>query len=170
MLNKSIGILEYNKMNLIVLKERGLYSKSIKYLPIGFFDNYQRFLLDNDYWDGSFQNKKYDVLFYDWMNDRRQRYITELQKHFNIRVISKKCFGNELYRKLLSSKIVVNIHFYDKALLETTRIYECLSLGVTVVSEATLGMSDYPDLMGRDIEFVAEGDVSGMISTVKKRL
>ncbi len=40
-----------------------------------------------------------------------------------------------MYNIICQARVVVNIHYYDGALLETPRICECISLGVPVLSE-----------------------------------
>ena len=42
-------------------------------------------------------------------------------------------YGSEMAAILTSSKIVLNLHYYDNALLETTRIYEALSYSRSIV-------------------------------------
>lgn len=43
---------------------------------------------------------------------------------------------------------VLNIHYYENALLQTTRIYECLSLNKLVVSEQGSDQDEHTELDG----------------------
>jgi len=78
-------------------------------------------------------------------------------------------FGSEIRDILRRSKIVVNIHFYANALLETTRLYECLSLGCVVVSEKSSDMHRHEDLI-QLVDFVEENDFVGMAVKVRRWL
>ena len=44
-------------------------------------------------------------------------------------------YGINLYKEIINSKIVLNIHFYKNAILETCRINEILSCNRIVISE-----------------------------------
>jgi len=120
--------------NIEYLQNLTLLNKQLFFLPISSFEGYQAFLIQQGVWDGS-QSNTCDVLFYgDPNSERRQDYLYALQERFSVKTINE-IFGNDLYRALSSAKVIVNIHYYENALLETTRIYECLSLGLHVVSE-----------------------------------
>jgi GR25 family glycosyltransferase involved in LPS biosynthesis len=104
--------------------------------------------------------KKYDVLFYGVICDRRRKIIDELSTSFNIHIESD-CFGEELVSKVLNSRVVVNIHYYEDAILETTRIHEVLSLGIPVVSEDSTDIHRYEDL-AKVVKFVKSGCVDSL--------
>lgn len=85
--------------------------------------------------------KKYNVLFYgDIKNKRRRYFIEELSKKFDVKLVSN-LYGADLWKELSAARVIVNIHYYNNALLETTRISECLTLGIPVVSE--MGSDQY---------------------------
>lgn len=159
-LENSFAIFDYSKVNISYLRERGLSLKQVYYLPIGPLEDGSMASLENDTSDPG-----YDVVFYgDASNDRRQRYLQELQKVCRVRIVSE-VFGEELYRILAAAKLVVNIHYYPNALLETTRIWESLSLGKLIVSERSSDMSEHQDLVGI-VDFVDIDDVDGMMARV----
>lgn len=79
------------------------------------------------------------------------------------------CFGDELYNHIRSSKLVINLHYYENALLETPRIVECLSLGTTVVSEDSRDMGLYPEFNGA-VSFFPTGNIELMIKAVSEAL
>lgn len=114
-------------------------------------------------------NYDYDVLFYgDTNNPRRQKYLKELKQNFNVKVINN-CFGENLWNEIQKAKIVVNVHYYDNALIETTRLYECLSNNCIVVSETSQDINNYPDLL-ENIDFVEADNIKEMIDKIQKIL
>lgn len=160
-LKKATAVLDYSVRNISFLEENGFSYNKIYYVPID-VRNRKSFGVCCD-------EKKYDVLFYgDASNERRKRFLGELSKEFDVKVVTN-LFGEELHRELLSAKVVVNVHYYENALLETTRIYECLSLGVSVVSEESSNMGEYPHLLGR-IHFTPIDNVVAMTAKVRQVL
>lgn len=81
---------------------------------------------------------KSDVLFYGSMNPSRQQKLHQLQQilqpEYRVRIITSS-FGEALFREIMQAKIVVNIHYYSNAILETYRICEVLACNRIVVSE-----------------------------------
>ena len=68
------------------------------------------------------------------MNNRRRRFLSVIQQKYPIKIVNN-VYGHELYKHILESKIVLNIHFYEGAILETCRINECLSCEKLIISE-----------------------------------
>lgn len=109
---------------------------------------------------------EYDVIFYgDINNERRKKYISKLSKLFKVKVVNN-LFGNALYKEIAKAKIVVNIHYYEDALLETTRLYECLSLNKVIVSEISSDI-ELHDEIRKCVDFVDVDDIDEMISRIK---
>ena len=83
-------------------------------------------------------NEIYDVLFFGHMNERRHKIINYIIKKLNnkykFRYITG-LYGDALFEKILQSKIVLNIHYYEGSILETCRINEILSCNKLVISE-----------------------------------
>lgn len=159
-LEKSYAIFDYSTRNISFLKEKGVSLKQVYYLPIGHLRGLPAGL------PPARDAADYDVVFYgDTNNERRQAYLRELRKCCRVRVVSE-VFGEELYGILSGAKLVVNIHYYAGALLETTRVWECLSLGKLVVSERSTDMEDHGELEGL-VDFVEIDDVPGMVSRVR---
>ena len=79
-----------------------------------------------------------NILFYGSMNKIRIHKLNYLQQKlypkYSIKIVSNK-YGEDLFNEILNSKIVLNIHFYKDAILETYRINEVLSCGKIVISE-----------------------------------
>lgn len=158
-LENSYAILDYSLKNIEFLKHHGLSARQINYLPVGWLDRG----LSIDEVDRRIC--KYDVVFYgDPNNERRQAYLNALRERFNV-LVASEVFGEELKQVLLSCKVIVNIHYYEDALLETTRLWECLSHGLVVVSEKSSDQEEHQELE-RYVDFVEVGDVSGMADRV----
>ncbi|MGP7735181.1 hypothetical protein [Oceanimonas smirnovii] len=149
-------VFDYSLKNIEFLQaEKGLEYKQLYYLPVGYRKQHQLVK----------KNEQVDVLFYgDVNNERRRCYIEKLKEHFTVEVVSN-VFGDALYEKMAKAKVIVNIHYYEGALLETTRIYECLSQQQIVVSEEGSDMDEHADLLSR-VDFVPVNDIDAMISRV----
>ncbi len=83
---------------------------------------------------------KYDILFYGTINDRRKAILDKLSSKYNI-YISDKLTGNERDDIIKQSKIILNLHYYYEAGLESCRINEVLKFNKLVISE--LPFDDY---------------------------
>lgn len=85
-------------------------------------------------------NPKNNILFYGSMNSIRRGKLAFLQKllspKYNIKIVNN-LYGESLISEINNSKIVLNIHFYKGAILETCRINEILACNnnVIVISE-----------------------------------
>lgn len=160
-LESADAVLDYNRDNINFLSQCRLGAVPLHYVPIT--------ILGQEKIQSADDPRRYDVLFYGGMeHERRKKAIALLQRHFRVKIITR-LFGEALYDELRSSKIIINIHDWDKALLETTRLYECLSLGLFVVSEDSSNSGDFPTLR-ENVSWFAEGDWDGMIATVGKWL
>ena len=161
-LNNSLSIIDYSIDNIKFLSKKGISFPYVHYLPVGAIRNY--------YENSVSPKKKIDVLFYgDCLSSpRRKRLLNTLKDKFNIKIISN-VFGEKLYQEILSAKVVLNIHYYENALLETTRIYECLSLGVPVISESSQDSNQYKELQGA-VRFFTQGNSESMINSIQKIL
>jgi len=69
----------------------------------------------------------------------------------------------------LLAKVIVNIHYYENALLETTRICECLSLGIPIVSEMGSDQVHYEGKF-ESVTFTPLNDIDAMIHAIGKLL
>jgi hypothetical protein len=79
-----------------------------------------------------------NILFYGSLNNIRKHKINYLQKKlmpkYFIKIV-QNIYGQELVQEIINSKIVLNIHFYENAILETCRLNEILSCNRIVISE-----------------------------------
>jgi len=163
-LNHACAVLDYSLKNIEYLTSNGLPFERLFYMPIGAFRDYDAYLRKSGYLSNAAE-RDIDVLFYgDPSCQRRQCFLDKIKGKFNLYVASE-VFGGDLYALLRRAKIIVNIHYYENALLETTRIYEALSMGVPIVSECSQDIKQYEELEGV-VVFTKEGDVDDMISAV----
>ena len=73
-------------------------------------------------------SKSIDILFIGTLNTRREKILDYLKNNFDINiVIVSNVFGSKLINKLHNTKIVINLHYYDNAILEIFRILDVLS-------------------------------------------
>jgi hypothetical protein len=78
--------------------------------------------------------RQYDIVFIGCLNPKRYQIVEHLAKHFSVVVISNR-FDTDLIPIFAQCKILLNIHYYDDAILERVRINEALHYGLMVVSE-----------------------------------
>lgn len=171
-LENSLAVLDYASANLPFLHGKGLAYPHVYFLPIGGFSKYPQYLKNHgEMLSESTAEPVYDILFYGDVNSpRRQLMLKALGDKFKLR-IEGNLFGEQLHQAIRSARLVVNIHYYEDALLETTRIYECLSLGIPVVSESSTDIENHPELVQSEaISFSPIGDIDLMVAAVKAQL
>lgn len=133
-------------MNIEYMIKHGVPKERIFYLPS--FSKVR---------DNFNQNLVYDVLFYgDIHSERRQNLLNKLKNDFNLK-IAFKVWGEQKIEELKKAKVIVNLHFYEDALLESTRLFECLEMGKVVVSEESLDQVTYQHLNGI-VDFFTTGN------------
>ncbi|MGT6780020.1 GT99 family glycosyltransferase N-terminal domain-containing protein [Escherichia coli] len=169
-LNNAVAIFDYSLKNIEYLLDKGIPYQKLFYMPISSFPDYPAHLADNGYvLDDQKGDIHADILFYGDPNcERRKAYLQELKKHFNVTVASE-VFGDKLTRMVKNAKVVVNIHYYENALLETTRLYETISLGTPVVSESSSDIVEHEDLQDV-IDFCPIGDIPAMVEKIQNLL
>lgn len=156
-LENSAAILDYSTVNIGFLTRRGLSPRQLYYLPIGY-------IADDDR-EPEHTDENYDVIFYgDTNNERREKFLREIKKHCRVKIIND-LFGAPLHTALARARVVVNIHYYAGALLETTRIWECLSLHKLIISERSSDMDQHSDIM-QLVDFVDVDDISSMVERI----
>lgn len=161
-LTDSVGVLEYSLTNIDFLAKNELKYPKIHYLPIGAS-------LDEAFSDGAVP-KKYDFIFYgdSLSSERRRNFLKKLQEKYSVKIYND-LFGDELYMALREARAVINIHYYEGALLEMPRICECISLGIPVLSEGTADQKEYPELEGA-VKFFDEGSIDSMMARASEML
>lgn len=158
-LRTCLGVIDYAFDNITALIERGLLLKQLYYVPIQPFAKPKAQSFERDI----------DVLFYGAQGSaRRDRYLAALSKRVNVRV-ENNLFGAQMTDLLSRAKVVVNIHYYENALLETTRLAEAISHGAFVVSEQSVDQADQTDFDDL-VDFVPSGDVDAFVRQIETRL
>lgn len=162
-LENAYAIMDYSQENIRFLQEQSKLSyKQIFWTPISNIRSLNRQLEKGI-------KPSYDVIFYgDVNNPRRQAFIKQIKRQFSVLILSE-VFGEVLYQKLQQGRVVVNIHYYENALLETTRIYECLSLGLNVISEASSDMAQHSNLQPY-VTFTPVNDINAMCQAIKDQI
>ncbi|MBB2970081.1 methyltransferase type 11 [Mesorhizobium sp. RMAD-H1] len=161
-LEESFAVLEYSLTNIEFLAKKGVRYPHVHYLPIGAY-------VDEGA-PGIQAEKKYDFVFYgdSLSSERRRSFLQELQSRYTVR-ICKDVFGEEMHGIIREAKAVINIHYYEGALLETPRLCECISLGVPVLSEGTADQGEYPELDGA-VKFFEQGSIEAMMSAADEMM
>ena len=98
-----------------------------------------------------------DILFYGAYNNRRINILNCVMSKYNIVVIDD-IFGEELYPFIKKAKIVINIHYYKNAILETARLNEILRFNKLIISESSCDSENISELYGNIIVFFDEID------------
>ncbi|MCF6298312.1 MAG: glycosyltransferase family 2 protein [Thiomicrorhabdus sp.] len=162
-LENAYAIMDYSQENIRFLQQQGKLSyKQIFWTPISNINPFKPTLANN-------VEPAYDVVFYgDVNNPRRQAFIKQIKRQFSVLILSE-VFGEALYQKLQQGRVVINIHYYENALLETTRIYECLSLGLNVISEASSDMAQHANLQPY-VTFTPVNDINAMCQAIKDQI
>ncbi|RZL04452.1 MAG: hypothetical protein EOP36_00100 [Rubrivivax sp.] len=155
-LKRAKHVLDYSVENIEYLLKIGLDQAAMHHTPLDFTTNYVA---------SKPTPFTYDVVFYgNTESERRQRYLEKITKKFNTLVIENS-YGQDLMPQLRQAKCVVNIHYYEGALLETTRLYECLSHDLMLISEKSRDQDFHQGLNGI-VEFIDIDDIDGMVSRI----
>lgn len=158
-LENSYAIFDYSLNNIDFLQKKGLYYQKMYFMPIGYNSAYEKLHSEEI-------EEEYDVLFYgDINNERRQKFLSALKEKFKVKIVAE-VFGKALYNELRKAKVIVNIHYYEGALLETTRLFECLSLGKMIVSETSSDIDEHQALE-KSVDFVPVNDIQKMCERVE---
>lgn len=158
-LNNSLAVIDFSVSNLAGLSQHGISYPQVFLVRLGCMQSMPKERHDRDI----------DVLFYgDPYCDRRQKFLNALSEKFDLRIISS-CFGTEMFDLISRARVVVNIHYYEQANLEATRIFECLAFGTKVVSEHAPDTHEYEGLDAL-VDFVPVGAVDQMCDLVAHHL
>ncbi len=156
LLLKANYIFDYSLTNIDKLKQIGIPEFKLLYMPISPIPSKKI---------NKIQERKIDVLFYGSDNySRRLRYLHEIAKKIDIKIVNDT-FGSNIKEILNDTKIVVNIHSFEQALLETCRINEALSCGCLVVSEESIDLDKHENFR-EVVDFVPADDIQAMIEQI----
>lgn len=160
---KHFKVWDYSQYNISLLKEvHGI--KNVTYNPVGYCPILEKIeQLPED-------KKDIDVLFYGGVNERRRKIMKDLHDRGLTTMFAYDAFGATRNKLIARSKIVINIHFWDTAILETVRLSYLLNNKAFVVTEKssdwklceayhfTMVMSDYKWLVEDCMEYIKAPD------------
>lgn len=158
-LNNAEAVFDYSLINIDFFRklQPPRITKPIYYLPVDYLSGIDRYN----------NTKQYDVIFYgDVNNEHRMKILSEIKKRFNLKVISE-VYGDELYKELGKAKVLVNLHYYEDALLETTRLYETLSIGSCVIVSEIGRDKEAAERLNGMVDFVPVGDVGALCERIQ---
>jgi hypothetical protein len=161
LLENSLAVLDYNLFNIKYLQTQGIQYPHVYLLPIGANASLIRLRQSTP---------EYDIIFYGDSNSspRRRLMLEALSQKFKVLVVNNE-FGESVYKRITNARVVINLHYYEQALLEAPRIQECLSLGMTVVSETAQNQKEYPQFNGV-VSYFTEGSIDEMLYAVSQAL
>ena len=150
-------IFDYSILNIDFLKQNGVNQEQLYFMPIFYNEKY--------FSPKQKIEEEYDIVFYGDENiERRLKFLNAINEKFKVKIINR-CYGEDLYIELSKAKIIINIHYYEGAFLETTRIYECLSLNKLVISE-TASDIEYHQNLNNIVEFTELGNEEEMLAKI----
>ena len=135
----SYAIYDYSIINLDYYPAfmRSIVKVYIPYVPYD-FEILKNSLRENN--TNNTNNTK-NILFIGTLNERRTKILNNLKNHiisqnldYNL-LIFQKLFNNELKEVLKSCLYVLNLHYYDNAILEVFRFEDVIPYNVKILSE-----------------------------------
>lgn len=134
------------------------------YMPMPFYFEDNTNIINDKY-------IKYDIFFYGACNKRRKLILTKLNKKYNNKIkIGFGIFDKERDYYIKSSKIIINLHYYDDAAIETARFNEVLQYNKLIISETSPHKYDYynRNIYKEFVEFVnvIDTDISELCSLI----
>jgi hypothetical protein len=124
-LNNAIEVWDYSKVN--IQNFSNLVSSPIYFIPLSYIPSLTHH-------DRLRTKKDIDVLFMGALNEKRVNFINKLKNNnINVHVAAYNLWGRKRDAIVARSKILLNIHFYENAILETARLSYILSMGECIV-------------------------------------
>jgi hypothetical protein len=121
-------LFDYSDWNIRFL--RGKFSINPDAIEFPFFPS-----VNKNFIEYSSSKKEFDFSFYGAINDRRLKILKNiLSRGYTIDVI-KNIYGPHLVERIKKSKAVLNIHYYDSKIFETTRCIGPVGMGWPILSE-----------------------------------
>ena len=144
-LSNAMLCLDYSMTNINANKTRGIIQKWLP-VPIAHIPSVFCHEVPSD-------ESRIDVLFYGSLNHRRTlilQYLNHVLKSqgYSLIVVHNTLFGEDLYKCIRRSRVVLNIGYYKDTLLATYRLNEVLVHQRIVVSEKSAHTSD-SDIMAQ---------------------
>lgn len=130
--NNASVVFDYNLININVTQNILNYKPSLLPTPIKYV-----------HYDEC--NKINDIIFAGNMSPRRTHICNYVKMKYKLILPDKFLTGIDLQNFFRKSKILLNIHFYENAILERPRLNEALSCGIRIISEKPIDDDVYED-------------------------
>jgi len=158
-LRGAIEIWDYSIVNIQNLKKEYPDLPVIRYVPLGYTSNLHKIVQNES------KNKKYDILFYGSSCPRRDSMIKDLRNEgFRVYYAEFSLWNDERDRLIADSKIVLNLHYYPKPILETSRLSYLIANEAFVISEPSID----PILDKEYSNYVIFSEYDNIVETCKK--
>lgn len=141
-LENSIISMDYSRVNFSNLKNS--HKKYIRYQPMPIANKIIEYT----------PQYEYDILFFGGINERRKNILDHLFKEKFVVAYTSDTFFESLYTHVKKAKIVLNLHYYDNAILETARINEILPFNTLIISESPNRIDEINNFYKDDIFFI----------------
>lgn len=159
-LHNAYAVFDYSLENINFFNEDPLLASKLYYMPVDVCAAMMQSEFPAD-------QKEYDVLFYgDINNERRKVYLKAIGEEFKLHIASE-VYGEDLYAEMNKAKIVINVHYYEDALLETTRLYETLSVSDCLIISERSGDPREEAALEDVVDFVEVGNVGAMVERIR---
>lgn len=120
--------------------------------------------------------KHYDIVFIGLMNRRRRKILDFLNRFFTIAIPRRTIYGTELIKFVARGRVLLNLHYYEDAILERVRLHEMIKIGIPIISEKPNpldkdSIKEYSDSI-KFIEIIKEPNIElvKIIKDYKKRI
>jgi hypothetical protein len=141
-LENSLISIDYSQINYLNLKNS--HKKYIRYQPMPIANKIIEYT----------PNYEYDILFFGGINERRKNILDHLFKEKFVVGYTTDTFFESLYTHVKKAKIILNLHYYDNAILETARINEILPFNTLIVSESFNRSNEINNFYKDDVFFI----------------
>ncbi len=146
-------IWDYSEENVAFLRAKGF--RNVSHLPLGYHPALQRIHHRPE------EEKDVDVLFYGARNERRGVILNQLRERFRLRTLFGD-YGEARDRWIARSRVVLNIHFYDRKVAEQVRLSYLLNNECFVLSEEFESEESESDIFARGMVSGAHDALTGL--------
>lgn len=156
-LNNAIEVWDYSKVNIKNFSK--IVSSPVTFMPLLYMSSLTH--------SNRLSTKKdIDILFMGAMNDKRRAFIDKLRNNnINVHVAAYNLWGRKRDNIVARSKILLNTHFYENAILETARLSYILSMGECIIVTEKSSDSFLDNSYANYVDFC---DINSVVSICKK--
>jgi hypothetical protein len=159
-------LIDYSIINMNVTKKYYLNEFKLMNVPAKSHGQSQQ-----EHSDPQSNSYEYDIIFIGNINKRRENILNVLKKKYNVLLV-QNIFNEELKKLCSKSRICLNIHYYDNAILERVRLNEMLDYGIKIISEKPCNEDDickyYTSVHFIDIISNKDMNLSELIHAIEK--